>query len=278
LTGWGTPPISAELLETTPSLQLVAHTAGSVRDLLPSLAIGPRIRVTHAAALIAPAVAEMVLLQILTSLRELHRFDAGLRQECSWSELCETYPGRLLRGSVVGVVGASRTGRETILLLQSVGAKVIVFDPTLSRDDAHQLGVEPATLERVMAGSAVVTLHAPVLPETRGMIGPRELALMPDGALLVNSARAALVDTDALLAELRTGRIKAALDVFDIEPLPANSEFRQLGTTVISPHVAGHTIETHLAQGSAMVEEVTRFLRAEPLKYEISPSMVASMA
>jgi phosphoglycerate dehydrogenase-like enzyme len=278
LTGWGTPPISGEVLAAAPSLELIAHTAGSVRSLLPADAIGHRVRVTHAAALIAPAVAEMVVLQILTSMRKLHRFDAGLRDGEPWSALCDAYPGRLVRGSVIGVVGASLTGRETIALLRGLGARVLVSDPTLSTTDADRLGVELAALDELLAQSNIVTLHAPVLPETRGMIGARELALMRDGALLVNSARAALVDGQALLAELRSGRIQAALDVFDIEPLPEDSELRQLENTVISPHMAGHTIETHLEQGSAMAHEVLRFLRGEPLRYEISPAMVASMA
>jgi phosphoglycerate dehydrogenase-like enzyme len=278
VTGWGTPPITAEVLDAATSLKLVAHTAGSVRHLLPGGYIGDRIRVTHAAALIAPAVAEMVVLQILTSLRKLHRFDAGLRAGQSWSGLCAAYPGRLLRASVVGVVGASRTGRETILLLQGLGAEVLVFDPTLGATEAIELGVEPVTLEDLMARSSIVTLHAPVLPETRGMIGAPELALMRDGALLVNSARSVLVDSDALLAELRAGRIEAALDVFDTEPLPEDSEWRRLDATVISPHIAGHTAETHLQQGSAMVDEVYRFMRGEPLLYEITGRMVESMA
>ncbi len=278
LTGWGTPPISAQVLDAAPSLRLVAHTAGSVRHLLPGEYIGDRVRVTHAAALIAPAVAEMVVLQILTSLRKLHRFDAGLRSGQSWSGLCAEYPGRLLRGAVVGVVGASLTGRETILLLQGLGAVVLVFDPTLGATEAIELGVEPVTLEELLTRSSIVTLHAPVLPETRGMIGAPELALMRDGALLVNSARAVLVDSDALLAELRAGRIEAALDVFDTEPLPEDSEWRRLDATVISPHMAGHTMETHGQQGSAMVDEVCRYLRGEPLLYEITRRMVDSMA
>ena len=278
LTGWGTPPITEDVLAAAPTVRLVAHTAGSVRSLLPAAAIGTRIRVTHAAALIAPAVAEMVILQILTCLRKLHRLDSGLRNGVPWSSLCEAYPGRLLRGLVVGVVGASQTGRETIQLLLGLRARVVVFDPTLDARGAVKLGVELATLDDLLTQSDIVTLHAPVLAGTRGMIGARELGLLHDGALLINSARAALVDSVALFAELRSGRIEAALDVFDTEPIPENSELRRLETAVISPHMAGHTIETHWQQGSAMVEEVCRFLRGDALRYEILPNRIADMA
>ena len=172
LTGWGSPPITEQVLGAAPTLRLIAHTAGSVRSLVPPEAIGHRIRVTHAAALIAPAVAEMVILQILTCLRKLNRFDAGLREGLAWAALGEAYPGRLLKGSVVGVVGASRTGRETIQLLQAFRARVLVFDPTLGPSEAEQVGVELAGLDELLMRSDIVTLHAPVLPETRGIIGP----------------------------------------------------------------------------------------------------------
>jgi phosphoglycerate dehydrogenase-like enzyme len=278
ITGWGTRRLGADVLAAAPSLELIAHTAGSVRNLLPLDEVGRRVRVTHAAALIAPAVAEMVILQMLTALRQLHRLDAGLRAGAPWQQLCEEHPGRLLGAAVVGIVGASRTGREVIRLLHAFGATVLVFDPTMRAEDIAALGAEATNLDDLLRRSGIVSLHAPVLPETRSMIGARELSLMPDGALLVNSARAALVDNGALVDELRSGRLEAALDVFDTEPLGDDSPLRHLETTVLSPHMAGHTRETHLRQGSAMVDEVCRFLRGDPLGYEITADMVPYMA
>jgi phosphoglycerate dehydrogenase-like enzyme len=110
------------------------------------------------------------------------------------------------------------------------------------------------------------------------MIGAPQLARLADGAVFINSARAALVDETALLRELENGRIVAALDVFADEPLPADSPFRRLPNVVLSPHVAGHSLDTHLRQGQAMVDEVQRFLQGEPLQYEITPDMLPLIA
>ena len=135
-----------------------------------------------------------------------------------------------------------------------------------------------ASLDELLAGCRVVALHAPSTPQTYRMIGRRELALMRDGAILVNTARASLIDTDALLAELRKGRISAALDVFDEEPLPLDSPLRTLPNVILTPHVASHTVNTHLRQGELTVDEVQRFVAGQPLRYAVTPEMLATMA
>jgi phosphoglycerate dehydrogenase-like enzyme len=110
------------------------------------------------------------------------------------------------------------------------------------------------------------------------MIGKREFALMRDGACFVNTARSSLVDQDAMLHELRKGRISAALDVFDEEPLPVTSPLRSLPNVILTPHVASHTINTHLRQGELAVDEVARFVKGQPLRYAVTPEMLATMA
>ena len=131
--------------------------------------------------------------------------------------------------------------------------------------DAATLGVTRTSLDDLMTHSRVVALHAPVLPETRGMIGERELGLMPDGALLVNTARSSLVHRKKLLDELSSGRIDAALDVFDEEPLPADDPLRALPNVLLTPHEAGGTLEARRRAGEIVVAEVRRFLAGESL-------------
>lgn len=278
MTGWGTPGLDRGVIDASRDLRLVAHTAGSVRYLLPVDAIGSRLRVCQAASAIAGSVAEMVVLQILTGLRELHCLDRGLREAADWSDLRRRHPGRLLGALTVGVVGASRTGRAVLRLLRPFGSRLLAYDPYLTPRDADDLGVAAVGLDQLLSESDIVTLHAPLLPDTKGMIGEREIGLLRDGALLINSARAGLVDYDALLRELRTGRIAAALDVFPVEPLPPDSEWRRAPQAIISPHAAGHSIDGHRRQGDEMVAEVERFLRGEPLRHEITRSLLAIMA
>lgn len=278
LTGWGTPPLPQELLEQHPNLGLIAHTAGSIRNLAPLALVAGGLRVSHAAGIIADAVAEFVIGQALLGLRPLHELDRGMRAGDDWLPLRERHTGRLLGACTVGVIGAGYVGRRVIRLFSAFGARVVVYDPTLSANDAAGLGVSLRSLDALMAESDVVSLHAPVLPVTHGMIGARQLRGLQDGALFINTARAALVDEAALLAELQSGRIRAALDVFATEPLPLDSPFRTLPNVMLSPHSAGHTADTYLRQGWAMVEEVQRFLRNEPLQCAVSAEMLPTMA
>lgn len=278
LTGWGTPPLGEELLAANPRLGLVAHTAGSIRNLVPLHRMEQGLRVSHAAAIIADAVAEFVISEALLGVRPLHEIDRGMRAAEDWRSLRDRTMGRLLGSCTVGVIGAGYVGRRVIRLFQAFGSRVLVADPLLSPEAAAELGVSLCTLDNLLAESDVVTLHAPVLPETRGMIGAAQLSRLRDGALFINTARTALVDEDALLQELQAGRISAALDVFASEPLPLDSPFRTLPNVILSPHAAGHTTDTYKRQGQAMVEDVGRFLRGEPLVFEVSLQMLTTMA
>lgn len=132
-------------------------------------------------------------------------------------------------------------------------------------------------LDELLATSQVVALHAPVLPETRHLIGARELALMPDSAVLVNTARSWLVDQDALLAELRSGRLDAALDVFDLEPLPTDHPFRTLPNVLLTPHQAAGTVECRRRQGGIVLDEIARFAAGQPLRHAVTPAMLSRM-
>ena len=285
LTGWKTPPLPDALLAAHPEARLIAHTAGTIRKLVPEAAMARGVRVTHAAAMIADSVAEWVIAQTLTLLRDfaamntaMHDTPAGVSAIVQWNDLRGRYPGRLLGNLTVGVVGAGRVGRRVIALLRAFGCRVCVYDPLLTADDAAALGVERAELDALIAAADVLTLHAPVLPETEGMIGAAQLALLRDGAVFLNAARSSVVDEDALLHELLTGRFAAALDVFATEPLPLDDHLRDLPTVLLTPHAAGHTIDTHWRQGAAMVEEIARFVASEPLRYEVTPTMLATMA
>ncbi len=165
-----------------------------------------------------------------------------------------------------------------IRLFKAFGCRVLVSDPSLSHERATILGVDLASLAELFAAADVVTLHLPVLPETKRMIGATQMNLLRDGAVFINTARGAVIDEDALLSELKTGRIVAALDVFEEEPLPADSPFRSLSNVVLSPHVAGLTLDTYLQQGQAMVDELERFLANRPLQYEIPATLIPIMA
>lgn len=277
VTSWGCTPLSAAVLAAAPRLRLLAHTGASVKAYVTPESFARGVRVTQAGAPMAYAVGEQALALTLALLHRVHRFDHALRGGVEWGDARVVRPPRELRASVVGVVGASRTGRTYLRLVRAIGARVLVTDPYLSISEAADLGATWVELDELLGSSDVVSLHAPVLPSTVGMIGARELGLLRDGALLVNTARAALVDSDALLAEVSSGRIDAALDVFDTEPLPVDHPLRALPNVLLTPHQAGGTAESRRGGGEVVVAEVARFLRGEPLLHEITPELLARM-
>ncbi len=278
VTGWGTPRFTDEVLAAAPTLKLVAHTAGSIKSMLPPPVFEQGIAVTHAAGAIAPAVAELTILLILLSLRQVHKLDAMLKRGEPWNAAKSAVLGRELAGQRVGVVGAGYTGRQVIRLLRALNAEVWVHDPYLDTERAAALGVRQAELDELFAQCPIVTLQAPPTAQTHHMVGAKQLALLQDNAVFINTARSYLVDEAALLAELRKGRFVAALDVFDQEPLPEDSPFRRLDNVVITPHVAGHSAQARRRQGQEMGDEIARFLAGEPLNYPVSVEMLEIMA
>ena len=264
---WGFPRLDADLLARLPRLQLVANAASSVRALVSDAFWSSGIPITQAGAAMAPAVAEMSLSMTLALMRRLHRMDHALRTGANWADARRIDRAREISGARIGVVGASRTGREYIRLCQALGADVRVHDPYLPKTDP--LSHRRLALDELLATSDVVALHAPATSETAGMIGRDEVAAMRPGTALVNTARSSLVDMDALYEEVAAGRVDAALDVFDDEPLPIDDRWRDLPNVLLSGHVSGATRESRERAGRIVVGEVSRFLDGEPLQHRV---------
>ncbi|GCE49582.1 phosphoglycerate dehydrogenase-like enzyme [Thermosporothrix hazakensis] len=276
ITGWSTPTLTDTMLDQCPHLRLVAHTAGTIHHLIPDSFFERGLRITHSNSALAEGVAEFTVLQALLCSTRLHEFDRAIHAaHPQWHPIP---PGRLLSAQVFGIVSASTIGREVIKRLRPFGCRIQVYDPFLSDTAAQELGVSKVDLETLFATSDIVSLHTPLLPTTRGMIKATHFARMRDGAIFLNTARAGLVEEEALIAELKKGRIYAALDVYHQEPLPLESPLRNLPNVVLSPHIAALTRDTLFKQGQMMVDEVQRFLQGENLCYEISPSQLATMA
>ncbi|HLZ64497.1 MAG TPA: hydroxyacid dehydrogenase [Ktedonosporobacter sp.] len=275
ITGWDTPYLGDDILDRTPRLRLIAHSAGSLRSLLPPSVFERGIRVTHSNAALAEGVAEFTVLLALSCLTHLHEFNQLMKRQQGWRDLP---PGRLLSAQVFGIVGVGSIGRGVIERLRPFGCRIQVCDPYVSSAEAARLGVELVDLDTLCATSDIISLHAPMLPETRGMIQAAQFARMRDGAIFLNTARAALVDEEALLNELCAGRIFAALDVFNQEPLPAGSPLRTLPNVILSPHIAALTKDTLFKQGQMMVDEVQCFLQGQKPRYEVKPEMWSIMA
>ena len=208
----------------------------------------------------APIVAEHAFGLMLAVAKRAHYQTARLKAG-RWGGVDNVY----LQGKTLGVVGTGAIGGVMARLGRALGMDVVAwtFHPEPAR--AAELGVRYVPLDELLRTSDVVSLHVRLTPESRGLIGERELGLMKPGAILVNTARGPVVDTDALVAALHAGRLGGAgLDVFDTEPLPAGHPLLACEQVVLTPHTADQTPEGMDILNAGVVDNVIAFLEGRP--------------
>lgn len=265
LTGWGVPTMTTDVLDRLPSLRAVVHTGGSVRFLAED-AWDRGICVTSAADANAQPVAEFTLGSILLAGKEAPWMARAYRSRRTFMDREELIPNSGNNGRRIGIVGASRIGRRVIDLLRPFNFDVALYDPYCAHEDADRLGVALVDdLRDLAVRSDILTIHAPDLPSTQGMISGKVLAALPDGGVLINTARGALVDQDALTAEVLSGRIRAMLDVTEPEVLPKEHLLWDLPGAVITPHLAGATGNEMRRLGAAALDDLDRFITGAPV-------------
>jgi phosphoglycerate dehydrogenase-like enzyme len=269
LTSWGAPRLGRTALGRLPRLRLVAHAAGTVKDLVTDAVWEHDIRISSAASANAVPVAEYTIAAILFANKGVHRLQQHYRDHRQWRLWSDVVPGIGNYRRVVGIVGASRIGRRVIELLAPFDLTVLVADPFLTDDEADLLGVRLVGLDTLLADADVVSLHAPSLPETHHLLDASALALLRDGATLINTARGALVDQDALTAELVSGRIDAVIDVTEPEVLPPDSPLYDLPNVLLTPHIAGSQGAETQRMADLAIDEIERFVSGRPLRHEV---------
>lgn len=270
VTGWGCPLIDAAVLASAPNLRLVAHAAGTVKGHV-SRAVWERgVQVTTAAQANAGPVADYTLAFILLAGKRAFAAATQLRTEQADFRKSHLPQNVGNYRTTIGVIGASRVGRLVLERLRPFTYDVLLATPELSPQQAADLGATLVPLDELLSRSAVVSLHAPVLESTRGMIGAAQLKALPDGATFINTARGALVDHAALRGETMSGRINAILDVTDPEPLPAGDALYTLPNVILTPHIAGSMGNELSEMGEYAVREVKRFAAGEELAYPVT--------
>lgn len=175
-------------------------------------------------------------------------------------------PGMRLAGKTMGILGLGLIGTRVAAYCRALGMDVVAWSRSMTPERAAEAGVAGVSRDELLSRADVVSIHLVLSPETRGIVGRRELALLRDGALLVNTSRAPLVDEAALLAELGQRRLHAALDVFNDEPLPADHPLRQAPNTVLTPHVGYGTLESYQLFYRNSIENTLAFLDGAPIR------------
>ncbi|MFJ7150427.1 hydroxyacid dehydrogenase [Streptomyces sp. NPDC100445] len=271
VTGWGCPRLDPAVLDAAPRLRAVLHAAGSVKGFATPDLWRRGVLVSSAATANALPVAEYTLAMILLTGKDALGLGDLMRARRAFPHE-GVVPGIGNHGRRVGIVGASRVGRRLIELLRPHDLAVALTDPYVDAAEADRLGVRLLPLDELLRTCDTVTLHAPDTAGTRGLIGARELALMPTGAVLINTARGALVDHAALVGELRAGRLSAVLDVTDPEPLPAGSALYDLPNAFVTPHLAGSQGNEVARLGRTVVEEAERLVSGAGLRHAVDPA------
>ncbi|HEX4215807.1 MAG TPA: hydroxyacid dehydrogenase [Candidatus Dormibacteraeota bacterium] len=276
LSTWGMPRLDSAFLAAAPRLRCVFYGAGSVHYFVTEESWARRVRVTSAWSANAVPVADYTLGLILVSLKSGWRQAAamrGLAPSLARDDVAGTY------GSTVGLVSMGAVGRLVRERLRPFDLHVLAHDPFLAPEEATRLKVEAVSLEDLLRRSDVVSLHTPLLPATRGLIGGDELRLMQEGATLINTSRGAIVREPELIEVLRRRPdLQAVLDVTDPEPSAPDSPLRSLPNVVLTPHIAGSIGPERRRMGAMMVDEVRRQVRGLPLRGEVTPELLARMA
>jgi D-3-phosphoglycerate dehydrogenase len=253
--------VDRSLLDVARRLRLIVKAGAGLDtiDLETAFERGIRVETTPVGA---TSVAELALCLLLTVRRHVTGLDRRIRTG-DWNAKY-ALSGRQLKGSRLGIVGFGRIGRELARLAHGVGMDVVAWDRAPGKEEkrraAAAFGVRFLDLAALLTASDAISLHLPSTPSTRGLIGADELALLPPGAILVNTGRASVVDREAFVGALQRGSLAGAgLDVFWTEPMAADDPLFQLPNLICTPHVGAQTRETMADIGWAVVETVRRF-------------------
>lgn len=261
--------VTKELLDRAPELRLIARAGVGVDNVDMKAATARRIRVVNAPTAATASVAELSVALYLMLARNLSARVAATKAG-QWKR---GENGTELAGKVVGFVGYGRIAREIARLLKPFQVHAIATDPFV-RTTAD--GTELTTLDDLLARADVVSLHAALTPENHHLLDAARLGRMKKGAYLVNVARGPLVDEEALVAALDSGRLGgAALDVFEVEP-PTRAALLQHPKVIATPHLGASTHEAQRRAGQQVVDEVLRALRGEPLQSLVNPEVGGS--
>jgi D-3-phosphoglycerate dehydrogenase len=271
--------VHAEVLDACP-LTMIGVCRGDPINVDLERATQKGIPVFHTPGRNADAVADLTLAFMLALLRHLPAVWATYRggeatrieQASDYLEMYTRFTGVELGGLTVGLVGLGAVGREVAARLAGFKSRILAYDPYVQEPPP---GIVLGDLDTVLRESDIVSLHAPVTPETRGLLSAERLALMKPTAFLVNTARAALTDEDALYERLRAGTLAgAALDVLAEEPLQPGNRFLALSNVIVTPHLGGATADVTRHQSDIVVEAMERWLRGERPRWIANPAVL----
>ena len=275
--------VDAKSLSLLPELRVIAACRGSAVNVDVDACTAFGIPVLYAPGRNALAVADLTVAFILASARKLMGASVFLKDESvtagnmgKMGQAFKQFQGQELWGKTIGLIGIGAVGREVASRLSGFGARILAADPYASNEQAALAGVALVDLDTLLGKSDFISLHAAVTPETTGMLGAAQFCKMKMGAVLINTARAALVDEPALITALESGHLGgAALDTFNQEPPGFDHPLITHPNVISTPHCAGNTFEVAHHQGEAIADALAKMLRGETPDNVLNPQVLA---
>jgi D-3-phosphoglycerate dehydrogenase len=261
-------PIGPALLDRAPRLRIIAKHGVGVDNIDIAAATERRIVVTTAPSANDQAVADLAMALLLALLRRIPEASASVKAG-RW----DRFVGHGLSGKRLGILGLGRIGQNVARRAKGFGVELLGADPVWPEDAAREIGIRRVDIRDLLAESEIISLHAPLTPETEGLIGEHEIALMKPGVWIVNTSRGKVVNEKAMYEALASGKIAGyATDVFETEP-PAGSPLLSLPNVIGTPHMGTHTRESIRCMGDRVVGAVLGVLRGERPEHVVNPEV-----
>ncbi|MDQ8023774.1 MAG: hydroxyacid dehydrogenase [Moraxellaceae bacterium] len=275
LSGWKTPPLPAghPVGAGPDALQYLCHLTGSVRKFVSAAQIERGLLVSNWGNSVSRVMAECGLFLAISALRRASHWAREMPRG-AWKDEGSQFHSLFERR--VGLHGFGAIARELVKLMQPFGVQVQTYSPSVPDAELATCGVTRAdTLAELFAQNDVIVELAPLTERTRGLVDEALLRLIRPGGVFVNIGRGAVVDEDALLRVAGDGQVQFALDVFTVEPLPADSPLRNLPNVTLLPHMAGPTVDRRRDAGAFALANIRRYLAGEALHAQITPDIYA---
>jgi D-3-phosphoglycerate dehydrogenase len=255
-----------EIERGVPRLKVIGRAGVGVDNIDLQAAKDHQVVVVNAPEATTIAVAEHTMALMLALARQLPAADASTRAG-KWEK--SVFTGDELNGKLLGLIGLGRIGSAVAERARAFGMQVLAFDPFLTSDSIKDAGAEPSKLEPLLMRADIVSVHVPHTPDTHHLLGSDQLEIMKTGSWLISTSRGGVIDEEALLEALETGRVgRAALDVFAQEP-PHGSALLEQANTIFTPHIGGQTHGAQARVAREIASEVLAALRGEPLRWRV---------
>jgi phosphoglycerate dehydrogenase-like enzyme len=278
LTTWDSPKFSGDLGTIAPKLRVIAHCGGEVKSRF-AAELFDSLTITNAAEPMASATAELGAAYLLYCARNIDRYRDGIRRSNEiYSAVHAQGTEEFIVGREVAMIGFGRVGRALVDLMRGFDLRWMVYDPFASRSLNKDYPVVFSGLKPLLERAEVLVLTAALTDQTRGLLNSKTLALLPDGAVIINIARGGLLDLKALTAEVRRKRIRCALDVTDpLEPLPLRHPLRKLPGAIVTPHIAGGGRHVRRQIAETVIADLEHFFQGRPVQNRVTRQMLELM-